>query len=312
MDGSHIDFPLKELHDEQRSIDGIIESLLNYVPSSLTTGYSQRKGSDGNLSNSSTSSSTPTNLKKGRGRPPKVNPPSPLPTVSSQKLSLDVIAECLKKLNEQNKRLLNFVEVLSNDVKKDSAENPTQQSDEVSQKATVESVNNRLEKLEQNVNSNILICRGPAIESLITESVGGGSHPNLERLKGDVCRAVCGDDVTGVDVCNLQLSPFGRDRKSIKVSCSNSASKLHLLKQARRTRPQGIYLSEFLTTNKLRIFYNLRQLKKQHPGTIKSVFTKGGNLFYRLQNSNQAVQVNSLNDLSNITAPTVANSESGN
>lgn len=95
------------------------------------------------------------------------------------------------------------------------------------------------------------------------------------------------------------IEPF----RTGKLECRNPASKVHLLKQARTKRPSGVFVSEFLTSAKRNIFYNLRQLKKQHPRKIRSAFTIGGNIFYRLQDSSQAVQVNSLDDLSRITLP---------
>ena len=124
--------------------------------------------------------------------------------------------------------------------------------------APVSVVEERLEKLEQNMNSNILICRGDRVESIIVESKRDSAQPNLERLKGDVCKAVCGVEVTNVDICSISVSVFGSDKKKIKIDCRNPKSKVFLLKQAKKKRPEGIYVSEFLTKNKLNIFYNLR------------------------------------------------------
>ena len=149
------------------------------------------------------------------------------------------------------------------------------------------------------MNSSILICRGAGVPQLIENSSDTNST-NFERLKGEVCRAICGDDVIGVDVAGLQVGLFGREKKAIKVVCSNQTSRNHLLRQARQKRPNGIFLSEFLTKEKLSLFYRLRQLKRQHPGRIKSVFTRSGNVFYRLSDSERIKQVSSLEELSGI------------
>ena len=173
---------------------------------------------------------------------------------------------------------------------------------EVQTKTPVSAVEKRLEKIEQDINSNILICRGNTVESLISESARGSSLPNLERLKGEVCKAVCGDEVTQVDISNMNVKIFGSDKKKIRIDCRNQATKVFLVKQARKKRPQGIYVSEYLTPSKLEIFYNLRQLKKQHTDRIQSVYTRGGNIFYRLRNSEREKRVNSLNEISGIIA----------
>ena len=127
-----------------------------------------------------------------------------------------------------------------------------------------------------------------------------GTSTNLDSLKGRLCESICVDEIAGVDISNLQANLFGHDKKSIKLRFANPSSRLHLLKQARQRRPEGIYVSEFLTKAKQSIFYNLRQLRKQYPNKIKSVFTKAGNIFYRLHNSNRLFQVLSQEELTSI------------
>ena len=214
-------------------------------------------------------------------------------------------------MNVQNKRLFDFIEVVSENVKK-CVPNPvlepngsTADNDGVTaaqQQTSITSVNDRLEKIEQNININTLVCRGTAVDDLIN-STSSRESPNLERLKGEICRIACGDDVTGIDITNMRVNVFGREKKCVKINCANSTNKLHILKQTRTRKPQGFYVSEFLTPNKLKIFHNLRNLKKQHPQKIKSVFTRGGNIIYTFHNSNRLFQVNSLNDLSSIVRP---------
>ena len=196
--------------------------------------------------------------------------------------------------------MLDFVGVLSENVKKSSeCVLPDENSTPNDQQAVLDTVDRRLEKIEQNLNSSTLICRGPAVEDLLKQTPSHDSA-NLERLKGEVCKTVCGEEVTGIDVGNLRLSIDGRGKKCIRLNCNNPASKLHLLRQARERRPRGFFLNEFLTANKLKIFYNLHQLKKQHPEKIKAAFTREGNVLYMLHSSNKVYQVSSLGDLADI------------
>ena len=64
-------------------------------------------------------------------------------------------------------------------------------------------------------------------------SSSSGESPNLERLKGDICKVVCGEDVTGIDIINTRVSIIGEHKKCANISCPNSLSKLHLLKKTR-------------------------------------------------------------------------------
>ena len=122
------------------------------------------------------STNTPTQTKRRRGRPHKQILPqmsfvfsvsSPKPSVTNPKLSLGSVVECLKKLSDQNKNLLDLIEVLSEEVKKNAVTEISTgiENNEVPSRTTVEDVSDRLEKLEQNLNSNVLICRGTAVES---------------------------------------------------------------------------------------------------------------------------------------------------
>ena len=86
----------------------------------------------------------------------------------------------------------------------------------------------------------------------------------------------------------------------MKIVCGNSFSKLHIIKHAKRKKPLGIYVSEFLTKSKLSLFQNLRNLKKLLPQKISSVYKREGNIFYRLEGSNQAVLVKSMKEIENI------------
>ena len=130
------------------------------------------------------------------------------------------------------------------------------------------------------------------------------------REVGKVFEAVCGDEVTSIDVRDLQVSLYGRDKKSIRLSCTNPVSKIHLLRQARRKKPDGLFVNEFLTSTKLKIYRNLRQLKNLHPDKIKAVFTRNGNIFYTPSESTQGIHVSALTDLNSIVSPEIAEANS--
>ena len=312
MDSRHNEFSLEDLRERQQAIDGLMDSLLNFTPSSTTnTGNQQRRGNTA-ASNSALTLNSPgpsSQAKRGRGRPPRtaITPSSPATSTANSVISLEKIVECLNQINDQNKKLLNFVEVLADKVETNrSSENTaltqSEGSSTTEQNSVLEGVNNRLEKIEQNLNANTLICRGPTVEKLVTESAAG-EFTNLERLKGKICETVCGEEITGIDVSDLQVSLYGRDRKSVRLSCKTPASKITLLKQARRKKPNGLFLNEFLTTSKLKIYRNLRQLKALHPNKIKAVFTRNGNIFYTPNDSSQMINVSSLAELNGIVIP---------
>ena len=240
MASSHVDFNIGDLREEQQTIDKLIDSLLTFNPSSPANN-AQGKKSD---NNSNILSPAPAN--RGRGRPPKVTritPASPSPVDCEQRPSLETVIECLNKLNGQNKRLLDFVEVLSANVKSNSQNNtrevPAENLSTPIQQNVIDGVNGRLEKIEQNLNENTLVCSGPAIADLLKPSSTGDS-PNLEQLKGEVCRSVCGEDVTSIDVGNLQLSLYGRNKKVHPPSMFEFFLKITFVKAGKREKTPRI------------------------------------------------------------------------
>ena len=93
---------------------------------------------------------------------------------------------------------------------------------------------------------------------------------------------------------------FGRARKALKVECPNLTSKVQVIKKARERKPQGLFVNEFLTESKLKLFMNARALKKLHPTKLKAVFTRGGgggNVYFTLANAERFHQINAINEL---------------
>ena len=310
MDGRHLNFNfnLEDLKSEQVDIDKLIDGLLNNnsaTTSSSGSTLQQRRGSEV----ATTPISGPVRG-RGPGRPRTSRVPNPRPPTSpapvlSENSPLSAIIECLNKINTQNKRLLDIVEGISDKVESgsvlDSESNGTMseavRGSEVSGLFT--NVNSRLDKIEQNINQTTLICRGPAVESLIKDS-SSGEKPDLERLRGEICEKACGEEVENFNISGVKVSVFGKAKKCVRVECQSLASKIHLIKKTRLRKPQGFYVNEFLTESKLKIFHSLRSLKKLHPQKIKSVFSRGGNVFYSLYDTDRFYQVSSVNDLNNL------------
>ena len=116
----HVDFSLEDICEEQESIDKLMDSLLSFNPvsASASTSASLRRASD--IENTA----SPVQIRgRGPGRPRGFKtatarpPPSPSPLLTEGS-SLTTVIQCLNKLNVQNKRLLEYVESVSENVKK--------------------------------------------------------------------------------------------------------------------------------------------------------------------------------------------------
>ena len=79
-----------------------------------------------------------------------------------------------------------------------------------------------------------------------------------------------------------RVSIYGKARKIIKVVCISEIVKKDILKQVKISKPKDIFISEFLTSIRNKLFYELRQLKKSYHTKVFAVYTRDGNLFYKL------------------------------
>ena len=157
-----------------------------------------------------------------------------------------------------------------------------------------------MEVLENSVHSHLILCRGPRVSQKIEESTHGGVI-NFNQLKAELCNEICGDGVSEIGVDSLSLTLHGRNRNMLKVECVNTFTRNFLIKRARSRKPSGIYVVEFLPSDKVPIYRSLHMLRKEH--TIKKILRiqiRGTHIYCQTEVENRFIQVNSLTDIEEI------------
>ena len=236
MEGSHLGPAIIDIGREQEEIDMLIDTLLDFKPV-------KRKNSKVNSSSPGPRSSPLPVAKsiRGQGSPPKTrqsgasHSPSSV-SVADDSASLptvDLLIECVQKLSNHNKVLLNKVSELESLVRDRSqrkqesiiteslSTSTRPQDSEVAVSSSIlSSVVERVERIEDNLSSRLLICRGPSVAliSLLTES----GITDLEKVKGQLCMKICRADIA-------KISIFGKNRASLRIECNNISVKRHLL-----------------------------------------------------------------------------------
>ena len=239
---------------------------------------------------------------RGRGRPPKTRQSgashSPLSaSVADDGASLpavDLLIEYVQKLSNHNKVLLNKVselESLVRDLSQRKQESVIAESLSTSTRpqdtqvavssSILSSVVERVERIEDDLSSRLLICRGPSVSELISSLTESGIT-DLKKVKGQLCMKICGAGITKISVQSIGVSIFGKNRASLKIECNNISVKRHLLEQVKIKKPRGIYVVEYLSPDKRKIYNSLFNLKKRYPAVIKFIYIRGGVIFGKI------------------------------
>ena len=116
---------------------------------------------------------------------------------------------------------------------------------------------------------------------------------DVDKIKAEVCAEVCGDTISRVSVTALGVSVYGKDKKTLKIECANVSVRNHLLEQARKRRPVGIYLSEFLFPEKLSFLQRARDLKREFPEKLRAVYIRRGDIFCKTEPAGDVSRVTS-------------------
>ena len=303
MSGSHVSLPALDIEREQQVIDSLITSLQQYKPT---------RRSSRDLNSAASAATTPKSapLKAGRGRPPKNKevPSSPVVPVGDAlcENSLELVIECLNKLNSQNQKLFNLVTELDSKVQEQNktietlntkiascVEKIPSPSDDASPPPTNElfsTVVKRVNKIEENINSHLLLCRGPAVIKKITDSKVNGVV-DLDKVKAEICAEVCGETVSRISVLALGVSIYGKNKNLLKIECASVNVRDHLLEQARKRKPAGIYLAEFLSPEKLKLHRRVNELKREFPGNIRAVYIRRGDIFCKSEPDGDVIRI---------------------
>ena len=133
----------------------------------------------------------------------------------------------------------------------------------------------KVDSLEQARNENKLLCSGKFVEDLTKIN----TNLNVGRLVFQKFKSL-DNSINEIDLQNVYI--FGKNRKGIIIECSSSFIKIKLLKLIKSLKPDDLYLSEFLTARRYKLFQRVKNVKKENPSIIRSVYIRQGNIYYRL------------------------------
>ena len=261
------------------------------------------------------------NYKKKPGRPAKNSVPDTVNDAFKSIRNINdlhpgVLIDYMSKINSFNKKILRNLESLHSKYSElvDKIENRSTSSAVHSQTINIESsivplpndtklnrvnrvsdLESKIDTLEQRINSKFILCSGESVTELVTNNDVNNHKPNLVNIVKSILPEVNDRDFT-------RIYRFGKDRKVLKVECTNISIKNRILIEARKKKLNNIYVSEFLTSNRNKIHYRLRLLKKRFPTKLSAVYIRNGSVFYKLSSNNNYTAVNRLIDVDELEA----------
>ena len=145
--------------------------------------------------------------------------------------------------------------------------------------------------LEQQSNASSVILTGDIISNIVKES----PKPELkENIASVLSRKVT--NIGPNDISDLSL--LGKDKNSVKLTCSSEIIKKKLVSSAKRTKSPNLYINEFLTKKRYELFQKARLLRKKYPSSNLIVYTRFGDVFYKISREGRYQKLLSLNQIS--------------
>ena len=292
---------LDDLKNEQSKIDSVLNYLMNFKCQKRKVGRPKKTTRGRGKQTASTSrqeSSNSPGLEVGND--------NSLHEMDSINPSL--LIDYLTSVNDFNKKLLKGISALSKKyddladrVRQVSEPSPGTEEDTPPPPPAPTNVNNvqvdsnletRIDAIEQRENANFLLCSG----SVIKDVIEGPSEVFKDNIISKIKESL--PELSDREI--VRVTPFGSKKSHVKVECASFKEKKKILILARQKKPTNLYFSELLTQYRSKMFYSLRSLKAKFPNKIKSVYTRDGNLFYKLSEADDFRKIRSPTEITEL------------
>ena len=305
-----IDDDLIYLKHEQSKIDSTLNFLLNFECQKRKPGR-PRADSDTNNTTLKVPDTVADNLKD---------------FTNINRLHPGVLLDYLRKVNDFNKKILHNYELLNNkyndlsskienlatvnvnrvqSTEGETASHPVTSSpvphlsavpkikpnfNDLNDERSKSDLELKIDQIEQRTYANILICNGKFVcDALKNES---------QNIKQTIITKISEylPDLTNNDINKVIV--FGKNKSTLKLECASSIVKGRILYEIRKVKPDDIFFSEYLTSFRSKLYYELRQLRNKNQDKIVT-YIRNGNLFFKLKsdNNNRFGAINNYNDL---------------
>lgn len=140
-------------------------------------------------------------------------------------------------------------------------------------------IENKLARLEQYEANKYIVCQGVKINELIDKATNNNENIK-DTFKNHFSSILDRESRPLLDEI-VSAKVYGKDKKILKLELSQKIMKGKVISVLKRSRPNGLYISEFLVPIRLKLFHDVRIFAKTIPDKVESVFTRNGFTYYK-------------------------------
>ena len=153
----------------------------------------------------------------------------------------------------------------------------------------------KFEEIEQNRYSNVIVCSGDEVNEIVTKTNNNDCKRGIMSKISEIVPGVTSSDITSV-------IPVGKERKCLKLICTDTHVKNTILREARIKKLPNIFYGEFLTSLRNNLYYQLKTLKRKFPVKIRLVYTRNGKIYYKLNGIEKYYLVRGHGDITHLVS----------
>lgn len=280
--------------------DSSVDSVDITAPESLQSELKLITDTVNRLKNFKPETTALSDARKARGRPKKSSPDEVLEVLDRIcKLNIKIVSK-LDLIEEENRALKE--KITGTTTREASIVSATDTPPAtVIGKDKIDSLDSRLDQIEQNSLSDVLKIDGESCGDII-ESFSSSETKEYPALKLKVVELINGVEVGTIvphEIVNVSI--VGNLRKHLKVKLSSSSTRIKILKLFKNKKPDNLYTSDYLTRPRAKLLHDVRNLKKSHPDKISSAYVFNGNVCCKLVANNKIHYINNTASFQNFS-----------
>ena len=170
------------------------------------------------------------------------------------------------------------------------------------------SLETKIDDIEQHALANVLSIQGEEVDRILSTTSSGPSESTRSGKMSTDGRAALNENLTGArkagdaylrsSIINIlqancdnslldsdisAVNVIGREKKSLKVTLVSKYQRDKVLRSIKTSKPKGIFVAEFLTKHRSKLFFKARAARKENE-CIEGAYVRDGAIYCKVTN----------------------------